>query len=204
MGIVDRRDSMQRTNSDRPRTNRPEAGGLGSAAPEAERPESGRRDAAAVERLIAPVLEGMGYDLVRLILSGRHAPTLQVMAERRDGGPMSVEACADISRALSAVLDVEDPIAGSYTLEISSPGLDRPLVKPADYERFRGRTAKIETRFPRDGRRRFQGRLAGVRDGGVVLETPEGPVTIALDDIARAKLVIDDALLKGSLRREAE
>lgn len=190
---------------------------------ETERPEAGRLDAAPfnadrLARLIAPTLEAMGYGLVRVLVSGRHAPTLQVMAERLDGGPMSVETCADISRALSALLDVEDPIAGSYTLEISSPGLDRPLVKAADYERFRGRTAKIETRFPRapdgaqqdtragnrprDGRRRFQGRLAGVDEGGVRLETPEGPVTIALDDIARAKLVVDDALLKESLRRE--
>jgi ribosome maturation factor RimP len=204
MDAVDRRDSMHRTESDRTKANRPQSGGLGSAAREAERPDSGRRDAADIERLIAPVLEGMGYDLVRLVLSGRHAPTLQVMAERRDGGPMSVEACADISRALSAVLDVEDPIHGSYTLEISSPGLDRPLVKPADFDRFRGRTARIEIRSPRDGRRRFQGRLAGVRESAVVLETPEGAVTIALDDIARAKLAIDDALLKASLRREAD
>ena len=200
---------MNRTEADRHKTGRPATGGLGKAMPEtdmseAERAESGRRDAAQVERLITPVLEGMGYDLVRFVLSGRHAPTLQVMAERRDGEPMSVEACAEISRALSAVLDVEDPIAGSYTLEISSPGMDRPLVKPADYDRFRGRTARIEIRFPKDGRRRFQGRLDGVREGGVVLETPEGPVTIALADIARAKLVIDDALLKESFRREAE
>ena len=169
-----------------------------------QRPESGRRDAAEFERLIAPVLAAMGYELVRLVISGRHAPTLQVMAERQDGGPMSVEACAEISRALSALFDVEDPIAGSYTLEISSPGLDRPLVKPADFDRFAGRTAKIETRFAKEGRRRFQGRLDGVREGGVVLETPEGPVTIAFADIVRAKLVIDDALFKESLRREAK
>ncbi len=168
------------------------------------RPESGRRDAAVIERLIAPVLEGLGYDLVRLIISGRHAPTLQVMAERRDGGPMNVEACAEISRALSAVFDVEDPIVGSYTLEVSSPGLDRPLVKLADFDRFRGRTARIEIRFAKEGRRRFQGRLDGVREGGVVLETAEGPVTIAFADIVRAKLVIDDALFKESLRREAK
>jgi ribosome maturation factor RimP len=167
-----------------------------------EAASTGGRDAAAIERLIAPTLEAMGYELVRVIISGRHAPTLQVMTERRDGHPMSVEACAEISRALSALLDVEDPIAGSYTLEVSSPGLDRPLVKAADFDRFKGRTARIEVRFPKDGRRRFQGRLDGVGDGGVRLETAEGPVTIALADIARAKLVVDDAFLKDSLRRE--
>jgi ribosome maturation factor RimP len=175
--------------------NRPEEGGF-----EAGRPDSGRLDADRLERLIQPTLEAMGYDLVRILVSGRHAPTLQVMAERRDGGPMSVEACVEVSRALSALLDVEDPISGSYTLEISSPGLDRPLVKAADYERFRGRTAKIETRVPRDGRRRFQGRLDGVSGGAVRLATPEGEVAIPLDEIARAKLVVDDAVLKESLR----
>ena len=184
--------------------NRPEAG-----RPEAERPEAGRLDAAPFNaerlgRLIAPTLEAMGYALVRILVSGRHAPTVQVMAERLDGQPMSVEACAEISRALSALLDVEDPIAGTYTLEVSSPGLDRPLVKAADFDRFRGRAAKIETRGSQDGRRRFKGRRAGVSGGEVRLETPEGPVTIALDDIARAKLVIDDELLKASLRRAPE
>ena len=184
--------------------NRPEAG-----RPEAERPEAGRLDAVPFNadrlgRLIAPTLEAMGFALVRVLVSGRHAPTVQVMAERLDSQPMSVEACAEISRALSAKLDVEDPVAGPYTLEISSPGLDRPLVKAADFDRFGGRTAKIETHRPRDGRRRFQGRLAGVSGGEVRLETPEGPVTIALDDIARAKLIIDDAVLKESLRRAPE
>lgn len=183
--------------------NRPE-----EARRAADRTESGRLDAAPfnVDRLghmIAPTLEAIGYGLVRVLVSGRHSPTLQVMAERLDGQPMSVDACAEISRALSALLDVEDPISGSYTLEVSSPGLDRPLVKAADFDRFRGRTAKIEAHRSRAGRRRFQGRLAGVSEGEVRLETPEGPVSIALDDIARAKLIVDDAMLKGSLRREA-
>lgn len=184
--------------------NRPEMNRRETSRPEAARPDSGRLDADRLGRLIAPTLEAMGYALVRVLVSGRHAPTLQVMAERADGQPMSVEACAEISRALSGLLDVEDPISGSYTLEISSPGLDRPLVKAADFARFGGRTAKIETHRPRDGRRRFQGRLAGAGEGEVRLETPEGPVTIALDDIARAKLIVDDALLRDSLRREAD
>ncbi len=174
-----------------------------SIEPETASSEPHRRDAAGIERLIAPALEAMGYELVRVILSGRHAPTLQVMTERRDGRAMGVDDCAEISRALSALLDVEDPIAGSYTLEVSSPGLDRPLVKAADFERFKGRTARVEVRFPKDGRRRFQGRLDGVGEGGVRLETAEGPVTVALDDVARAKLVVDEAFFKDSLRRES-
>ncbi|MSO84407.1 MAG: ribosome maturation factor RimP [Rhodospirillales bacterium] len=192
---------------------------------EANRPEADRGEAAPfgalrLEGLIVPTLEAMGYAMVRILVSGRHAPLVQVMAERADGQPMNVDACAEISRALSALLDVEDPIAGSYTLEVSSPGMDRPLIKAADFDRFKGRMAKIETRRPRvpegtqhleraglsprdGGRKRFQGRLAGMDAGGVRLETPEGPVTIAVDEIVRAKLVIDDALLRESLHREA-
>ena len=169
---------------------------------ETPRPDAGRLDARGLERLIAPTLEAMGYATVRILVSGRYAPTVQVMAERVDGRPMNVDDCAEISRALSAKLDVEDPIAGTYTLEISSPGLDRPLIRAADYDRFAGRAAKIETRQPQDGRKRFQGRLAGMSEGEVRLETPDGAVTIALDDIVRAKLVIDDALLRESFRRE--
>jgi ribosome maturation factor RimP len=183
----------------RPDTNQQE-----TDRPEADRGEGGPSSALRLEGLILPTLEAMGYALVRLLVSGKHAPLVQVMAERRDGQPMNVDACAEISRALSALLDVEDPVPGAYTLEVSSPGMDRPLVKAADFERFKGRVAKIETRRPQDGgRKRFQGRLAGMSEGGVRLDTPEGPVTIAVDEIARAKLVIDDALLKESLRREA-
>ena len=90
-----------------------------------------------IERSIAPSLEAMGYEVVRVKLSGKGGqPTLQVMAEPRDGGNMTVEKCADVSRAISALLDVEDPISGAYRLEVSSPGIDRPLVRPRDYERF--------------------------------------------------------------------
>ena len=184
--------------------NRPETNRREGDRPETDGDESGRVDRLRLERLIVPTLEGLGYGLVRSLVSGRHAPTLQVMAERQDGRPMGVDDCTQISRALSSLLDAEDPIAGAYTLEVSSPGFDRPLTKAADYDRFKGRMAKIETRRPQDGRRRFQGRLAGLGDGLVRLETPEGPVNIALDDIARAKLVIDDAFLKESLRGEAD
>ena len=183
----------------RPKMNRREEKSL-----ETSEAKPGRLDGLQLERLIVPTLEALGYELVRMLVSGRHAPTLQVMAERKDGRPMDVEDCTAISRALSSLLDVEDPIPGTYTLEVSSPGFDRPLVKAADYDRFKGRSAKIETRRSQNGRRRFQGRLAGAGEGQVRLDTPEGPVTIALDDIVRAKLIIDDAFLKEALRGEAD
>lgn len=164
----------------------------------------GGRDARVdrIKGLIAPTLEAMGYDLVRALVSGRHNPLLQVMAERKDGRAMHVDHCVEISHTLSALLEAADPIAGSYTLEVSSPGLDRPLMKPADYARFAGRAAKIETVRPLDGRRRFHGRLAGIDGETVRLETPDGPVAIAFADIVRARLVVDDKAMQDALRHE--
>ncbi len=166
----------------------------------------GGRDVRAdrIEGLIAPTLAQMGYDLVRVLVSGRTSPLLQVMAERHDGRPMDVDHCAEISRALSALLEAEDPIAGAYTLEVSSPGLDRPLTKAADYARFAGRVAKIETVRPLDGRRRFQGRLAGGDGETVRLDTPDGQVAIALADIVRGRLVVDETVMHEALRRQAD
>jgi ribosome maturation factor RimP len=152
-----------------------------------------------IQRIIAPTVEDMGYDIVRVQLSGMQRPTLQIMAERRDGGAMTVEDCADISRAVSAVLDVEDPIASAYTLEISSPGIDRPLTRLKDYERFAGFEARVETRFPIDGRKRFRGLLRGVADHSVQIETDTGMATIPFADIQRGKLVLTDALIAASL-----
>src|SRR6516164_3227845 len=104
----------------------------------------------------------MGYELVRVqFAGGDRRPTLQIMAERADRRPMAVEDCAEISRMLSAVLDVEDPVQGAYVLEVSSPGIDRPLLRQADYERFSGFEARIELSRPMEGRRRYRGRLAG-------------------------------------------
>src|ERR1700691_3688074 len=103
----------------------------------------------------------MGYRLVRVMLSGRQRPTLQLMAERRDDAPMSVEDCAEISRSVSALLDVADPIASAYTLEVSSPGIDRPLVRAEDYDRFAGFEAQVELAQPQDGKKRFRGRVLG-------------------------------------------
>src|SRR5690554_5392970 len=109
-----------------------------------------------VGALIEPSLEEMGYELVRVQLTGGPRPGLQIMAERADRAQMSVEDCAAISRAISAILDVEDPIAGAYTLEVSSPGIDRPLTRPEDFDRFQGFEARIECREAVEGRRRLR------------------------------------------------
>lgn len=149
-----------------------------------------------VDTMIAPALEGMGYDLVRVQLSGDgRRRQLQVMAERHDNAAMTVEDCAAISRMVSALLDAEDPIEGSYLLEVSSPGIDRPLTRPRDFERFSGHVARIELRSTIDGRRRFRGRLQGIEDGLVRLETDGESVALPVDEIAKAKLIITDELL---------
>lgn len=162
-----------------------------------------------VERIIGPSLEAMGYELVRVNLIGGARPTLQVMVERADRGAMTVDDCAAISRAASALLDVEDPIAGPYTLEVSSPGIDRPLTRLADFDRFAGFEAKVETRAPVQGRKRFRGRLLGTEDRQVKLVlTAEGAdedadvatVLVPFDDIARAKLVLTDELIAAAGR----
>jgi ribosome maturation factor RimP len=158
-----------------------------------------------IERLIEPALAAMGYELVRVAMQGGDSrPTLQVMAERKDGAAMSVDDCADISRTISALLDVEDPIASAYTLEVSSPGIDRPLVKRADFERFAGFEARIETVQPVAGRKRFRGRLMGVAGEDVRLREPdkaagaEDETLVPLAAIARAKLVLTDDLIEAT------
>ncbi len=153
-----------------------------------------------IARMIAPTLNDMGFDLVRVRITGNRRPTLQVMAEPLDGTPMTVDHCAEISRAVSALLDVEDPIDRAYTLEVSSPGLDRPLTRHDDFERFAGFEAKLETRRPIDGRRRFKGWLRGcAADGRVCLDTDDGTeARIDFDDILKAKLVLNDHLLAAA------
>lgn len=160
--------------------------------------------AAQIERMIAPSLAAMGYDIVRVLLTGGQRPTLQVMAERADGQDMSVDDCAEISRAVSALLDVEDPIAGAYTLEVSSPGIDRPLTRPADFQRFAGFEARVETRQPVEGRKRFRGRLLGLEGDSVRIATPEGEAALPVDDILRAKLVLTDELIAATDKRKKQ
>lgn len=155
-------------------------------------------DIGKIEAIIAPSLEAMGYRVVRVLLMGGRRATLQVMAERADEQPMSVEDCAEISRTVSALLDVSDPIAGAYDLEVSSPGLDRPLVRREDYARFAGFEAKIELNRPVDGRRRFRGKLLGLEGDDVRLLVDAVPLALPIADVMRAKLVITDELLQAS------
>ena len=153
-------------------------------------------DTSEISRLIEPSLEAMGYRLVRVALtSAPRRPVLQVMAERLDEAAMSVDDCADISRSVSALLDVADPIAGAYMLEVSSPGIDRPLVRPEDFDRFAGFEARIELSAPLHGRKRFRGRLLGRADDCVRLVGDGGEARLPLAAIARAKLVLTDDLL---------
>ncbi len=146
--------------------------------------------------LIEPICEQMGYDLVRLQMQGGNTrKVLQVMAERKDRQAMTVDDCADLSRAISPVLDEQDPIEDNYTLEVSSPGIDRPLVKLADFDRFKGFEAKIECHDPINGRKRFSGRLRGIDGSDVILTFDGADIKIGFDRIAKAKLILTDELL---------
>lgn len=148
-----------------------------------------------VAEMVRPTIEALEYSLVRVQVSGRQRPRLQVMAERADGQPMTVDDCALLSRSISAVLDVEDPISTTYTLEVSSPGIDRPLVKLEDYDRFAGFEARVELGRPLDGRRRFRGRLLGTSGELVRVSVDGADLEVHYADIQRAKLVLTDELL---------
>ena len=156
-----------------------------------------------LEPIVRPTVEGMGFELVRIRLMAGKRKTLQIMAERPDGS-MEVEDCAQLSRALSAVLDVEDPISDAYALEVSSPGIDRPLTRLTDFERWEGWEAKLETEELIDGRKRFRGLLQGFQDDEVLIEIdqPGGAVTIGLkfEWLSDAKLVLTDDLVAASLK----
>ena len=159
---------------------------------------------AAIDRrmaeIITPVIEDMGFELVRVRLMSGKAATLQIMADKPDGG-IEVDDCAEISQAVGAVLDVEDPILDEYTLEVSSPGIDRPLTRLKDFEMFEGYEAKIETAEMIDGRRRFKGELAGVEDDEVLINVAEGTIGLKFDWLSDAKLVLTDDLIKEMLRQ---
>jgi ribosome maturation factor RimP len=160
-------------------------------------------DTDEIVRLIEPALDAMGYRLVRVARTGARQATLQVMAERRDEVPMAVDDCALISRSISALLDVADPIPETYMLEVSSPGIDRPLVRPEDYDRFAGFAARIELSAPLDGRKRFRGRLIGRADDHVRLAGEAGEVRLPLAAIVRAKLELTDELLSPAQPKPA-
>ncbi len=154
--------------------------------------------------ILTPVIEGMGFELVRIRLMGGNAPILQIMADKPEGR-IEVDDCAEISTAVSAVMDVEDPIDDNYTLEVSSPGIDRPLTRLKDFETWAGYEAKLETLDLIDGRRRFRGPLQGVQDGEVLIEIDQegGPVVIGLqfDWLSDAKLVLTDELIREVLNQ---
>jgi ribosome maturation factor RimP len=157
-----------------------------------------------IAQMIEPSLAAMGYRLVRVLMTSGRRATLQVMAERLDDLPITHDDCAEISRCVSALLDVADPIASAYTLEISSPGIDRPLVRLEDYDRFSGFEAKIELAMPVNGRRRFRGRLIGTAEGVIRFLTEEGEAQLPLDSVVRAKLILTDDLIATGQRMLSE
>jgi ribosome maturation factor RimP len=162
--------------------------------------------AARVAAVAAPVLHGMGYRLVRIRVTGEAGCTVQIMAERSDGS-MQIEDCEAVSRALSPVLDIADPIERAYRLEISSPGIDRPLVRRSDFERSRSHLVRIEMAVAHEGRKRFRGTIGGVEGDCVRLHRDDMPadedpdVLLRMEDIAEARLVLTDELIAESMRR---
>ena len=162
---------------------------------------------ARVAALAEPVIESLGYRLVRVKVSGAEGCTVQIMAERPDGG-MTVEDCETVSRALSPLLDVADPIERAYRLEISSPGIDRPLVRKSDFDRYAGHLAKIEMEIPVNGRKRFRGELAGTEGEAARIRRDdteageETKVLLAIGDMSEARMLLTDELVTQALRRE--
>ena len=162
--------------------------------------------AARVANVAEPVIADLGFRLVRVKISGQGGCTVQIMAEREDG-TMTVEDCEAVSRALSPVFDLEDPVESAYNLEVSSPGIDRPLVRAQDFERWSGHEAKIEMAVPVAGRKRFRGLIGGIEGEAVsitladVKESEEPTVRLPLSDLADARLVLTDDLVRESLRR---
>ncbi len=150
-------------------------------------------------QIVRPVIEGLGCELVRIRLMSGKRTTLQIMAEKPDGG-IEVDDCARISTEVGAILDVEDPIEGDYALEVSSPGIDRPLTRLKDFEAWQGYEAKIETTELIDGRKRFKGELRGVEDNEVLIEIPEGIIGLQFDWLDDAKLVLTDELIAHTLK----
>ena len=146
--------------------------------------------------LLEPVVEKLGYELVRVLTIGAKNPTLQVMIDRKDGKDITVDDCAKVSRVLSDLLDEKDPIESQYALEVSSPGLDRPLTKPEHFKRFLGYETKIETSDEISGRKRFKGKTKSVdADNNIVLDMDGTEYSIPFDAVSKAKIVLTDELL---------
>ena len=153
--------------------------------------------------ILTPVIEDLGFELVRLRLMSGKTRILQIMADKPEGG-IEVDDCAAISTAVSATLDVEDPIEDEYTLEVSSPGIDRPLTRLKDFKAWDGYEAKIETTELIDGRRRFKGALAGTEGDEVLIDIPEGTIGLKFDWLSDAKLVLTDELIRDVLRQRKD
>lgn len=149
-----------------------------------------------LEKLLNPIIEDLGYDVVRIMTIGVQNPTLQIMIEPADLSMLTVDDCAKVSRAVSKILDEKDPIAGEYTLEVSSPGIDRPLTKPEHFVRFAGFDVKIETLSPVDGRKRFKGKVVSVDENSVINFDMDGVnYAIPFEVVTKAKLILTDELL---------
>ena len=148
-----------------------------------------------ITKAIEPALTDMGYELVRVAINGSEMKTVQIMAERTDRKDMTVDDCEKISHTASALLDVEDPFNGRWVLEVSSPGIDRPLVKLADYERFKGEEAKVELVHDIDGRKRFKGIIADVQGSSITMNFEGKEIEFDFEDIAKAKLTFKDETL---------
>ncbi len=153
--------------------------------------------------LLSPILEDLGFEMVRVRLSNGNPSTLQIMADRLDG-PIGVDELAEINTSVGTILDVEDPIPENYTLEISSPGIDRPLTRIKDFDSFQGFEAKIETTELIDGRRRFRGVLAGVNNDEVLINLEEGTIGLKFTWLSDARLVLSDDLIKKMLKKNAK
>lgn len=156
-----------------------------------------------IETIISPSLTHMGFSIVRVSLEGgEKRKTLSLMTERNDGKMMSIEDCTEISRTVSALLDVEDPIATAYNLEVCSPGIDRPLVKFADFERFAGYEIKLETLIPISGRKRFKGKLLEAKDQQILIQVDNEGYEIPFSNIRTAKLVMTDELVDSFMKQQ--
>ena len=153
--------------------------------------------------LLNPILEDLGFEMVRVRLSNGNPSTLQIMADRLDG-QIGVDELAEINTSVGTILDVEDPIPENYTLEISSPGIDRPLTRKKDFDSFQGFEAKVETTELIDGRRRFRGVLAGVNNDEVLINLEEGTIGLKFTWLSEARLVLSDDLIKEMLKKNSK
>ena len=170
-----------------------------SRPPAADEPNHSGLEA-RIAGTIAPTLLHMGYELVRVLVLGREKPTVQIMADRVDGALINVADCEAITHQVSAMLDVEDPLPGAWTLEVSSAGIDRPLTRLKDWVRFAGHQARVEMLMPVDGRRRFTGTILGADEQSVRLRVEAGDVTLPMGDIRRAKLMLTEELIAATAK----